>query len=110
LQFVCGRPDLVLLDIGLPDLDGWEVFRLIRATSEVPIVCVTAFARPAERERALRLGAEGYLTKPFAPVELLRTVRMSLSLAGNGWRRGVNDVNFHPVFTPAALQPHMSMP
>jgi two-component system KDP operon response regulator KdpE len=71
-------PDLVILDLGLPDIDGLEVCRRIRGRSEVPIVVLSA--RGAERDKitALDEGADDYVTKPFSPEELLARVRVAL--------------------------------
>src|SRR5713101_4856264 len=72
------RPDLVLLDLGLPDMDGLEVIRAIRERGSTPIVVLSA--RGAERDKvaALDLGADDYLTKPFGVNELLARVRVAL--------------------------------
>jgi two-component system KDP operon response regulator KdpE len=77
------RPDLVLLDLGLPDLDGLEVIRAIRARAATPIVVLSA--REAERDKvaALDLGADDYLTKPFGVNELLARVRVALRHAAH---------------------------
>ena len=67
------RPEIVLLDVMMPRLDGWEVAeRLLEdpATRDVPVVFLTARSEPRDRERAYRLGAVGYLTKPLDPVRL----------------------------------------
>jgi two-component system KDP operon response regulator KdpE len=73
-----GRPDLILLDLGLPDMDGLAVIREIRLRSSTPIVVLSA--REAERDKvaALDLGADDYLTKPFGVNELLARVRVAL--------------------------------
>ncbi len=72
------RPDLVLLDLGLPDMDGLDVLRAIRERGNTPIVVLSA--REAERDKvtALDLGADDYLTKPFGVNELLARVRVAL--------------------------------
>jgi DNA-binding response OmpR family regulator len=64
------RPDLILLDIMMPKLDGWEVCSRIREVSDVPIVMLTARGQEMERVRGLKLGADDYVTKPFSLVEL----------------------------------------
>jgi two-component system, OmpR family, KDP operon response regulator KdpE len=71
-------PDLVVLDLGLPDLDGTEVCRRIRARSKVPIVVLSARGAEADKVNALDLGADDYVTKPFGPEELLARIRVAL--------------------------------
>lgn len=70
-----GGIDLVVLDLGLPDLDGTEVCRQIRATSDIPIIVVSARGDEVDRVVALELGADDYLTKPFGMRELLARIR-----------------------------------
>jgi DNA-binding response OmpR family regulator len=72
------RLDLVILDVSMPGLDGWEVLERIRGTSEVPVVMLTARADPADRARGLERGAAGYVTKPFRRQELLDRVAAAL--------------------------------
>ncbi len=71
-------PDLILLDLGLPDIDGLEVLTQIRQWSEVPVIVVTARADEAEKVRALDLGADDYVTKPFGTLELLARIRTAI--------------------------------
>lgn len=71
-------PDLIILDLGLPDLDGTEVCRRIRETSKVPIVVLSARGGEADKVRALDLGADDFITKPFGPEELLARIRVAL--------------------------------
>lgn len=71
-------PDLIVLDLGLPDLDGTEVCRRIRETSKVPIIVLSARSREADKVRALDLGADDFVTKPFGPDELLARIRVAL--------------------------------
>ena len=71
-------PDLVLLDLGLPDLDGLEVTRRIRGWSAVPIVVVSARGQERDKVQALDAGADDYLTKPFGTEELLARMRVAL--------------------------------
>ncbi len=80
-------PDLVVLDVGLPELDGFEVCRRIRARSDVPILFLTARDDEIDRVLGLELGADDYVTKPFSPRELVARVRAILKRAGGG-RRG----------------------
>jgi DNA-binding response OmpR family regulator len=72
------RPALVLLDIGLPGLDGWQVLERIRDMSEVPVLILTAHGLEVEKVRGLRSGADDYLTKPFGNAELLARVQALL--------------------------------
>lgn len=72
------RPDLVLLDIVLPKMDGWEVCRRIRATSDVPIIILSAKDEIQDRVKGLDLGSDDYLVKPFSLDELLARVRAVL--------------------------------
>ena len=69
------RPDLVVLDLGLPGRDGLDVTRELRRTSDVPIVVVTARGDEADRIVGLELGADDYVVKPFSPKELVARVR-----------------------------------
>ena len=72
------QPDVVLLDLGLPDLDGLEVTRRIREWSSVPIVVVSARGQERDKVQALDAGADDYLTKPFGTDELLARMRVAL--------------------------------
>ncbi|WP_110601683.1 response regulator [Salinicola lusitanus] len=78
------RPDLVLLDLGLPDMDGMEVLDALRAQSEVPVIVVSVRASEAEKVAALDAGANDYITKPFGVQELLARVRAALRKATPG--------------------------
>lgn len=71
-------PDLVLLDVMMPDLDGFEVLRIVRETSSVPVIMLTAKGEEDDRVRGLELGADDYVTKPFSPRELVSRVRAVL--------------------------------
>jgi two-component system KDP operon response regulator KdpE len=75
---VAQPPDLIVLDLGLPDLEGTEVCRRIRTLSKVPIVILSARGEEAEKVSALDLGADDYVTKPFGPEELLARIRVAL--------------------------------
>ena len=75
------RPDLVVLDLGLPDVDGLDVARALRRDSDVPIIMLTARADETDRLVGLELGADDYLTKPFSPRELVARVRAVLRRA-----------------------------
>jgi two-component system, OmpR family, KDP operon response regulator KdpE len=71
-------PDLIVLDLGLPDIEGTEVCRRIRGESAVPIVVLSARGSEADKVSALDLGADDYVTKPFGPEELLARIRVVL--------------------------------
>jgi two-component system KDP operon response regulator KdpE len=79
LRLFAERPaDLIVLDLGLPDLEGTEVCRRVRAQSAVPIVVLSARGAEADKVNALDLGADDYVTKPFGPEELLARIRVAL--------------------------------
>ncbi|HEY7478442.1 MAG TPA: response regulator transcription factor [Actinomycetota bacterium] len=75
-------PDLVLLDLGLPDIDGTEVIRRIRGFSEVPVIIVSVREGQADKVAALDAGADDFITKPFGMEELLARTRAALRRAG----------------------------
>jgi two-component system alkaline phosphatase synthesis response regulator PhoP len=72
------KPDLLILDLGLPDQDGLDVARQLRRTSDLPIIMLTARAEETDKLVGLELGADDYLTKPFSPRELVARVRAVL--------------------------------
>lgn len=72
------EPDLIVLDIGLPNLDGFDVCRQIRANSQVPIIMLTVRDRDVDVARGLAVGADDYITKPFSHIELLARVQAVL--------------------------------
>jgi DNA-binding response OmpR family regulator len=76
-----GRPDVVVLDIGLPGLDGWHVLERIRQLTDVPVVMLSAHDDELEKVRALRAGADDYVTKPFGAAELLARLQAQLRRA-----------------------------
>ncbi len=79
LQLVRAQPpDLIVLDLGLPDIEGTEVCRRVRDESAVPIVVLSARGGEADKVSALDLGADDYVTKPFGPEELLARIRVAL--------------------------------
>lgn len=80
------QPDLILLDLMLPEISGLEVARTIRAKSDVPILMVTAKADEVDRLLGLELGADDYITKPFSPREVVARVRAVLRRAGGAAR------------------------
>jgi DNA-binding response OmpR family regulator len=73
-----GRPELVILDIGLPGLDGWQVLERLRDVSDVPVLLLTAHGQESDKVRGLRGGADDYLTKPFTNAELVARVEALL--------------------------------
>ena len=75
------RPDMIVLDLGLPGMDGLDVTRRLRETSSVPIIMVTARVEETDRIVGLELGADDYLTKPFSPKELVARIRAVLRRA-----------------------------
>jgi two-component system KDP operon response regulator KdpE len=72
------RPDIILLDLGLPDMDGVEVIRRVREWSQVPIIVLSVREREDDKVQALDAGADDYLTKPFGVAELLARIRVAL--------------------------------
>jgi two-component system, OmpR family, response regulator RegX3 len=83
-DFEAERPDLVVLDLMLPTLNGWDVCRRIRATSQVPILMLTARDAEVDRVVGLEMGADDYVTKPFSLRELVARVRALLRRASAG--------------------------
>lgn len=71
-------PDVILLDLGLPDVDGCEVLQKIRLWSHVPIIIISARNEEQEKVKALDMGADDYITKPFGIAELMARIRTSL--------------------------------
>ena len=81
------RPDLIVLDLNLPKLDGLDVCRALRRESDVPIIMLTARVEETDRLIGLELGADDYITKPFSPRELIARVRAVLRRVQGGVRR-----------------------
>jgi two-component system, OmpR family, alkaline phosphatase synthesis response regulator PhoP len=86
------RPDLVVLDLGLPGLDGLDVTRAIRRDSNLPVIMLTARDDELDKLLGLELGADDYLTKPFSPRELVARVRAVLRRVDAGASHGADDV------------------
>jgi two-component system, OmpR family, KDP operon response regulator KdpE len=76
-------PDLMILDLGLPDLDGVEVTRRVREWSQIPIIILSVRSREADKIEALNTGADDYLTKPFGVGELLMRIQVVMRRVGN---------------------------
>ena len=79
--FRVNQPDLVLLDIMLPTMDGWEVCKAIRKESNTPIIMLTAKGDESEQVSGLEMGADDYITKPFSPKELMARIKAVLRRA-----------------------------
>lgn len=90
-------PDLVLLDVMLPDLDGFEVLRMTREISTVPVIMLTAKGEENDRVRGLEMGADDYVTKPFSPRELVSRVKAVLRRTEivSGSTHGLIEVDEH---------------
>jgi two-component system, OmpR family, response regulator len=78
MQVTRDRPDMIVLDVGMPEMDGFETCRRIRATSDVPILFLTARDDEIDRILGMEMGADDYVTKPFSPRELVARVRAIL--------------------------------
>ena len=91
-----GGFDVVVLDLGLPDIDGGQVLKMIRAVSDVPIIVATARDEESEIVRVLRDGADDYVVKPFSGAQLQARIEAIMRRVGNGTDRGpyvVGDLN-----------------
>jgi two-component system KDP operon response regulator KdpE len=93
------NPDMVLLDLGLPDVDGMEVTRSIREWTDRPIIVISARGQEDDKIRALDLGADDYLTKPFGTGELLARIRVALRRTNRAGQDGAD-----PILTVGALR------
>src|SRR5262249_28998913 len=80
-QTQAGAPDLIVLDLMLPDCDGLDLFPILRLRGQVPIIILTARGQQADKLKGLRLGADDYITKPFDTEELMARVRTVLRRA-----------------------------
>jgi DNA-binding response OmpR family regulator len=107
------HPDIVILDVGLPEMDGWTVLERIRELSEVPVLMLTSHGQEADKVRGLRGGADDYLTKPFGNAEftarvqaLLRRQHAAAPLPGvfDDGRVQVNFVNHTVLVAGAAVE------
>jgi DNA-binding response OmpR family regulator len=83
------RPDIVILDVGLPEMDGWTVLDRIRELSDVPVLMLTSHGHEADKVRGLRAGADDYLTKPFSNAELVARVQALLRRSSTAGRQVV---------------------
>ncbi|MCS7251234.1 MAG: response regulator transcription factor [Anaerolineae bacterium] len=85
------NPNLILLDLMLPGIDGWEVLQAIRSTSEIPVIIVSALGAESDIVRGLENGADDYLTKPFGPRQLLARIQAVLRRYESLAARGIYD-------------------
>jgi len=90
--FRAEKPDLVVLDLGLPGLDGLDVTRALRKDSNVPVIMLTARGEEADKLVGLELGADDYMTKPFSPRELVARVRALLRRVENAQGPAATDI------------------
>jgi DNA-binding response OmpR family regulator len=81
------QPDLVVLDVGLPGLDGWQVLERLRELTDVPVMMLTSHDSEMEKVRGLKAGADDYVTKPFGPQELLARIETLLRRRGGEAQR-----------------------
>lgn len=98
-QAAARNPDVILLDLGLPDLDGIEVTRRIREWTQTPIIVISARGQDEDKINALDAGADDYLTKPFSVGELLARIRVALRHVAN-----IASGKDEPVFTAGDLR------
>jgi len=91
-------PEIIILDLGLPDIDGFEVIKKVREWSQVPIIVLSARGREEEKVKALELGANDYLTKPFGAAELVARIKVILR-----YSKKINQ-NSAPVFVIGDLR------
>ncbi len=96
LSVVANRPDLIILDLGLPDIDGIHVTRLLREWTRLPIIILSVRGQETDKIAALDVGADDYLTKPFGIGELLARMRVALRHAGQSGGQ--------PLFTSGDLE------
>lgn len=92
------RPDLVLMDISVPELDGWEATAVLKAdptTKHIPVIAVTAHALPGDEQRSLAAGCDGYLAKPIPPARLLAEVDRRFSRATPSYLPTARAANAH---------------
>ena len=94
LEASSGNPDIILLDLGLPDIDGVEIIKTIRTWSDVPIIVISARSEDTDKIEALDNGADDYLTKPFSIEELLARLRVTQRRLANQSSSQSNDSVF----------------
>ncbi len=99
IQAASRQPDLIILDLGLPDMDGVEVLQQLREWSKTPVIVVSARGREQDKIAALDAGADDYLTKPFAVGELMARIRVALRHSAIA-----NSENASPIFITGDLR------
>ena len=90
--FYSARPDLVILDIAMPVMDGWQVLERLREVSNVPVLMLTAAAQERDKVKGLKAGADDYITKPFSSEELLARVEAALRRSTVGLEEAESNV------------------
>ncbi|MBQ8803662.1 MAG: response regulator transcription factor [Tyzzerella sp.] len=100
MMFHSHCPDLLILDLGLPDTDGIDFIKMVRETSDMPIIVLSARTGERDKVEALDFGANDYVTKPFGTDELLARVRVALrnNRQGNGDKAGMNQFTMKDLF------------
>lgn len=73
-----GMPDLILVDLMMPELDGWELYHRLREFTTIPIIFVTAYDTPQNEAKAIALGAEGFIGKDLTPIQLVQHIKFVL--------------------------------
>ncbi|GJM39874.1 MAG: hypothetical protein DHS20C20_01560 [Ardenticatenaceae bacterium] len=73
-----GMPDLILVDLMMPEMDGWELYNRLREHSSIPIIFVTAYDTPQNEAKAIALGAEGFIGKDLSPMQLIQHIEFVL--------------------------------
>lgn len=77
-----GMPDLILVDLMMPEIDGWELYHRLREFTTIPIIFVTAYDTPQNEAKAIALGAEGFIGKDLTPIQLVQHIKFVLE-SGN---------------------------
>ena len=111
------RPDLVLLDVGLPRKTGWEVLSDLRHHADTPVIMITALDQDIDKLQALRIGADDYVVKPFNPLEVVARVQALLRRSATRSPPGVVrlgkleiDFDAHRVYVAPVSYTHLTLP
>ena len=97
-KFAVEKPDLILLDVMMPELDGWQVCREIRKKSDCPIIMITAKSEVFDKVLGLELGADDYVVKPFEMKEVLARIKAVLRRTNTEERREVREVTYDNLY------------